>query len=174
MPHVEQSFENYRVLSIADEIIFYYGWNNPNDGNGTPASRGTIFIEKTCDSNNATLWIKKEDNDPKSWDTWGVGDSTGSVVITPMATQTIDTFALADFTTAKWLINMVDGVSKSQSYTMEARAYGTDTDYTRYGIIGTRNMLFHTGLTSDGTTFTFNITNYESNSITVKYRRMAI
>jgi len=174
MPNVESSFQNPRVFSINDEFIVIIGWENPNNGVGTNADKGTLFIEKTCNSDSATFWIKKNSADPQSWNTWSQGSSSGSVVIAPSATQTVDTVAIVDYDTAKWLININDGISKSQSYTMEARAKGIETKYTRYAIIGDKNLQFTTFITSDGTTMIFSIQNNELNPVTVKYNRIAI
>lgn len=73
MVRVERSFENPNAISIDDEIIIIYGWANPNNGNGTHASKGTIFLEKTCGVQSAVFWLKLNDTDPKSWVTWGTG-----------------------------------------------------------------------------------------------------
>jgi len=173
MTPIEKSFQNPRVFSINDEFIVIVGWNNPNDGPGTHADKGTLFIEKTCSSDNGTLWIKKQSSDPKSWDTWVSGIVTGSVVVAPAATETIDTVLLATYDTMDWIINVNDHVSKSQAFKQYARANGTNVDYTQFAVLGDK-MSFVNSITSDGTSMTYQVTNNEANSITVKYRRVAI
>lgn len=173
MVRVERSFDNKKVLSIDDKVVIMYGEANPNLGNGTHASKGTLFVEEPPSSLEAVFWIKRHTSDPRSWETWDTSFATNSVLIPPSQTRTIDTVALADFTTYRWLVDITDSISKTQSYQMIGRTRGTDVDYSRFAILGEK-VFFSISLTSDGTYLTYDITNNEANAITVKHQRQAV
>jgi len=145
MTHVECTEVNgLKVYSIGDEIIFIVGWNNPNNGDGVKASRGTIFIEKTCGVNDSVFWIKKRDSDPKSWDSWSGGNTDVTngqgVNVDPTSGYVCDEVAVNAFAAIKWFLMV-----KSNSTPANRRAYevyalndgATTVDETVYAVLRT-------------------------------------
>lgn len=172
MGALEQSFDNKNVLSLGDRVVLVFGSRNPNDEQ-FKGNKGIIFVEQPAqEGEQAVLWIKRSNQDNQSWETWE-NVVTNSVVVGPGNTEEVDKFALADFTTSQWLMDLDDGTSKKQSFEMLGQAKGTAVDYTRFAILGDK-IDFDILLSSDGTEMKLEMKNNESNAITIKYRRRAI
>lgn len=173
MFHWERSRDDVKVFSLEDKIVVIYGTVNPMVAPGIDAPKGTMFIQQPPGTAaDATFWIKKGLG-PTEWDTWDAGNITGVVVIPPSNTKNIDSFPVSQFSSANYLIDVDNGVSKSQTFNINCKVKGSSADYSRYGKVGV-GMNFSINISSDGVTYTFDITNNESSAITVKYERLAI
>ena len=117
------------------------------------------------------------DGTSASWATLVVPIVTGTATITGNTATTIDTIAIADFTSAEYMVSLRQG-SKTRTSKVIVQDNGTDVDMTEFAITETggtmTGVVVAASVSSTNAILQVTVTDASSTNVTVKFSKVAL